>query len=154
MSLLLRRLLLPSSLAHTMSLVLISSSMLTFVVVILPQCKLRSASVLNTSQTSLKIKLNRPMIPLIILPISIMPRRTASSMFMLLWSGRSAPNPLAPMPVRRSNMKQSLSPGLSTSFPSHVDFIPVALGAQNYENRYVAGVASGPMMKISWAGLP
>lgn len=35
---------------------------------------------------------------------------------------------------------------------SRVAFIPIALGAHGYEDTYIAGVASGPAMRISWSG--
>ncbi|KAJ6608173.1 hypothetical protein B0H10DRAFT_2068844 [Mycena sp. CBHHK59/15] len=35
---------------------------------------------------------------------------------------------------------------------SRVAFIPIALGAHGYENTYIAGVASGPAIRISWSG--
>ncbi|KAJ7114391.1 hypothetical protein C8R44DRAFT_740529 [Mycena epipterygia] len=37
---------------------------------------------------------------------------------------------------------------------SRVDFIPIALGAHNYDDLYVASVASGPLMRVFWTGSP
>ncbi|KAJ7488779.1 hypothetical protein B0H11DRAFT_2405873 [Mycena galericulata] len=37
---------------------------------------------------------------------------------------------------------------------SRVAFIPVALGAHNYDDLYVAGIASGPAMWVFWTGSP
>ncbi|KAJ7250935.1 hypothetical protein C8J57DRAFT_1238803 [Mycena rebaudengoi] len=37
---------------------------------------------------------------------------------------------------------------------SRVAFIPIALSAQGYDEVYVAGVASGPAMRVFWSGSP
>ncbi|KAJ6609646.1 hypothetical protein B0H10DRAFT_2225775 [Mycena sp. CBHHK59/15] len=37
---------------------------------------------------------------------------------------------------------------------SRVEFIPIALSAHDYENKYVAGIANGPLMRVSWSGSP
>ncbi|KAF8147039.1 hypothetical protein K438DRAFT_1990008 [Mycena galopus ATCC 62051] len=62
-------------------------------------------------------------------------------------SGRNA----RPKKVHESKLVSTPVDVLSTS---RVAFIPLALGAHGYEDVYIAGVASGPAMRVFWTGSP
>ncbi|KAJ6566204.1 hypothetical protein B0H19DRAFT_1257471 [Mycena capillaripes] len=58
--------------------------------------------------------------------------------------------------ARSKNMHESkfVSTPVDVLSSSRVAFIPIVLGAHGYDDVYIAGVSSGPAMRIYWAGSP
>ncbi|KAJ7153339.1 hypothetical protein C8R46DRAFT_1197397 [Mycena filopes] len=57
----------------------------------------------------------------------------------------------APKKLHESKL---VSTAVQVTSMSRVEFVPIALGAHDYDDLYVAGVASGPPMRIYWTGSP
>ncbi|KAJ7189620.1 hypothetical protein GGX14DRAFT_580537 [Mycena pura] len=71
---------------------------------------------------------------------------------MLEWterSGKSTQNNARSKKVHDSKLVSTAVDVVSTS---QVAFVPIVLGAHGYADTYVAGIASGPGMRIFWAG--
>ncbi|KAJ7179952.1 hypothetical protein C8R43DRAFT_941689 [Mycena crocata] len=71
----------------------------------------------------------------------------------LEWTERQKSTRSNARSTKKHELKLVVTPvtGLSTT---RVDFIPIALSAHGYDDLYVAGVASGPSMRVFWTGSP
>ncbi|KAJ7083225.1 hypothetical protein C8R44DRAFT_894560 [Mycena epipterygia] len=70
------------------------------------------------------------------------------------WTERQQKSARANARPKKQHESKLVSSTVDVLSTSRVAFIPITLSAHNYENMYVAGVAGGPAMRISWSGSP
>ncbi|KAJ7442061.1 hypothetical protein B0H11DRAFT_1932564 [Mycena galericulata] len=69
------------------------------------------------------------------------------------WMERNK-NPRSNARPKKQHESKFVSQAVEVLSMSRVEFIPIALSAHDYENKYVAGIANGPLMRVSWSGSP
>ncbi|KAJ6610976.1 hypothetical protein B0H10DRAFT_2224559 [Mycena sp. CBHHK59/15] len=69
------------------------------------------------------------------------------------WMERNK-NPRSNARPKKQHESKFVSRAVEVLSMSRVEFIPIALSAHDYENKYVAGIANGPLMRVSWSGSP
>ncbi|KAJ6556130.1 hypothetical protein B0H19DRAFT_1376984 [Mycena capillaripes] len=72
----------------------------------------------------------------------------------LEWTERAARSMRSNARSKKMHESKFVSTPVDVLSSSRVAFIPIALGAHGYDDVYIAGVASGPAMRIYWAGSP
>ncbi|KAJ7715686.1 hypothetical protein B0H16DRAFT_1741745 [Mycena metata] len=72
----------------------------------------------------------------------------------LEWTERAPKSTRNNARTKKMHESKLVSKAVDVLSISRVEFIPIALGAHGYDDVYVAGVASGPSMRMFWAGSP
>ncbi|KAJ7787314.1 hypothetical protein B0H14DRAFT_3580520 [Mycena olivaceomarginata] len=72
----------------------------------------------------------------------------------LEWTERSGKSTRNNARSKKMHESKLVSTAVDVVSTSRVAFVPIALGAHGYADAYVAGIASGPGMRIFWTGSP
>ncbi|KAJ7325466.1 hypothetical protein DFH08DRAFT_968697 [Mycena albidolilacea] len=72
----------------------------------------------------------------------------------LEWTERSGKSTRNNARSKKMHESKLVSTAVDVVSTSRVAFVPIALGAHGYADVYVAGIASGPGMRIFWTGSP